>query len=681
MQSPLSPSERSQARKFTIQSRFGLARAARSRKNRPCDVCRRRKTACVISEQPPCVFCKSRGFDCTSTPRSGSEPRRSPSFANDVPHGSSPVEAPPSPAAGGAGPSPATRQAAVTTDPGAISTNGITISTIAVSSGPSQSQRTFVGDASIGSLNLPYTGPSRPHPAVQPLEGIPGRTAHSMGLTAEQDSQLLSTFRSVIFSERDEIDANIVQVFAGDSYSQAPPVHFMLLQDEFPDHTNQAMQKASDAIEAIVGPHALLLVRIYFKHIHPAYPIISKVRFLHHFSFSKEAIPASLRGAVYALASAFWEVDSSQHGPCPFAQHELVTLAQDSLRRELEAPNIYKLQACLLLLHMRPPNIDSVETPYTWIMTAQATVCAQMIGLHRDATQWNIPLWEKMIRKRLWWAVFAADCWSAVCHGNPPHIGIQAFNTTELKLEDMRHGEDVPDGLQSFVDPTNMTFDITVGARFIASSQLARQLRIVLDCASQVELGREQAQPGSSHQSQLQIVRRNIQDWFSLLPQCLSQRRSAQEPNVDLNAHLYVSHFAVLALLFRGLMYSGSRESQMNSDSNLRNWHPAALTTFEAFTRLMLCMTEEDLAGFWIRHARSQFIICGNFLIYLFLTASSTQQVEAAYRLLESFHTSLQRLGSTGNEDARLRLRPVMLRVNSFFKQAAALIGSNNTPV
>lgn len=105
------------------------------------------------------------------------------------------------------------------TSTGAIGVNRI--STIAFSPESPQSQRTFVGDALTGSLNFTSTDLSRPHSTVQPLEGIPGRIAHSMGLTAEQDSQLLATFRSVIISEKDEIDANIVQVFAGDSHSQA----------------------------------------------------------------------------------------------------------------------------------------------------------------------------------------------------------------------------------------------------------------------------------------------------------------------------------------------------------------------------------------------------------------------------------------------------------------------------
>lgn len=41
-------------RRFKVQSEFGNARQWRSRKNRPCDVCRKRKTVCVITSEPPC---------------------------------------------------------------------------------------------------------------------------------------------------------------------------------------------------------------------------------------------------------------------------------------------------------------------------------------------------------------------------------------------------------------------------------------------------------------------------------------------------------------------------------------------------------------------------------------------------------------------------------------------------
>ena len=304
-----------------------------------------------------------------------------------------------------------------------------------------------------------------------------------MGLTAEQDTQLLDTFRSVVLSEREEIDAGFIQVSPGDARSHAPPVHFLLLQDGFPEHTNLALQKASEAIEATVEPHGPALVRLYFRHVHTTYPVVSKGRFLRLYKSARESIPASLRGAIYALASSFWHSDQSLEQPCPFPQHVLATYAADVLRRELEAPNLFKLQACFLLLHMRPPDIDSVETPSLWILAAQATACAQMIGLHRDPTHWDIPDWEKALRKKLWWATYVTDCWTAVCHGNPPHISSTSFNTATLDINDMRWDEDFEDDLQNLVDPADMNFKVVVGARFIASVELAKLLRVVLDSA------------------------------------------------------------------------------------------------------------------------------------------------------------------------------------------------------
>jgi hypothetical protein len=46
-------------------------------------------------------------------------------------------------------------------------------------------------------------------------------------------------------------------------------------------------------------------------------------------------------------------------------------------------------------MHMTPPDIDSVETPYTWVMAAQVTACAQMIDLHQDTAMNHIPMGEE----------------------------------------------------------------------------------------------------------------------------------------------------------------------------------------------------------------------------------------------------------------------------------------------
>lgn len=318
---------------------------------------------------------------------------------------------------------------------------------------------------------------------IQTLEDNPNGTTHSMGLAAEQDQYFMDAFRPILLSERSGPDAGFLQVYKGGLDSDDHPVHFLLCQDEFPEHRCNATRAASDAIESIVSPHGMALVRLYFRHVHPNIPVISKGRFLRQYANRKDTIPASLRGAVYALACVFWRQDSTLVVPCQFSQHELVNHAQDSLRRELEAPNLSKLQASILLMHMTPPEMDSVETPYTWIMAAQATACAQMIGLHQDPGKWNLAPWEKKLRRKLWWSSYLSDCWASVCHGNPPHINSDSFNTLPPDLEDLRSDEDLPQDLHYMVDPADATFCIADGARYLEMINISRHLRSILDCS------------------------------------------------------------------------------------------------------------------------------------------------------------------------------------------------------
>ncbi|KAH8591718.1 fungal-specific transcription factor domain-containing protein [Bisporella sp. PMI_857] len=485
-------------------------------------------------------------------------------------------------------------------------------------------------------VNIPPQDPSAK--VVHELEDVPGRTAHYMGLAAEQDPYFLDAFRSVLVSDREGVDARFIQVYQGGPVPDDYPIHFLLLTNEFPQYEDQAKRAAAEAIENIVSPYA------------------------------KEDIPASLRGAVYVLACVFWQRDASLADPCPFQQHELITHAQESLRRELEAPNLCKLQACILLMHIVLPEMDSVETPHTWIMAAQTTACAQMVGLHQDPTKWNIATWEKKLRKKLWWASYLTDCWSAVCHGNPPHIGHDSFNTPPLSLDDLRSDEDIHEDLHYLLDPRDTSFRASDGARFLEMVNVSQDLRVILDCSCHVKAT-------AQTRTRLVAVREKMAEWPSLIPACLT---------IGLDKHnspLHLSFYATQALLFRGLMYPATIAAKTTSGSNLRRWLSTALVEFQPFTTFMDCITEEEFANFWGRHARCQFIICGNFLIYLFLLATDPCDVEAAYRLLEKLQQSCQRLANTNNPAARLLLRPIMLRIDSFFTQAAELIKNGRSTV
>lgn len=128
-------------------------------------------------------------------------------------------------------------------------------------------------------------------------------------------------------------------------------------------------------------------------------------------------------------------------------------------------------------------------------------------------------------------------------------------------------------------------------------------------------------------------------------------------------------------------MYPATREAKADPESSLRKWFVPALGEFQRFVCFFNSLTEHDLRGFWCRHARSQLILCGNFLIYLFLLATDQQHIEAAYQLLQEFHHTLKQLGDTTYKPGRLLLRPVRLRLDSFFRQAATILRGSEAPV
>ncbi|KAH0489557.1 hypothetical protein TgHK011_009980 [Trichoderma gracile] len=702
-------------RKFTIQSQFGRPRQPRSRKNRPCDACRRRKTACVITSEPPsslaprrrallfqvgahgasplaCLFCKNRGLACKSTPapdeisaqHEGAGESTTGNGASDAELVSSPVMySSPGVARRSVSHSSPADTVQSSTGPNAAGEPSLDQQPSALSAMVHQGLVSQSEPPPANDLGQPSSGTSPPIPTtasdlpLHTLEDNFNRTAHSMGPSAEQDTYLLDAFRCLIISEKDEIDANIIQVYHGGHSADDRPVHFLLLENENPQFTNEAKQAASDGTERLVWPYGERLVRLYFKHVHPIYPVVTKVRFLRQYKANRMKIPASLRGAIYGLACVFWDRDPVVTEPCPFQQHQCIDHAHEALRREHENPNLFSLQAGLLLHHITPPEVDSVETPSMWTLTAQTTACAQTMGLHQDPTCWSIEPWEKRVRKKLWWAVYASDCWSAICHGNPPHISPNSFSTIPPDMDDIRDDETVPEDLRYLVEPEDAVFQASVGARFLHFINLTIVLRELLDCTFQV---RPNPSSLTDRATQLEILREKFIDWHGLLPQCLALDSDKGHDGIS-NCPLHLTYYASQALLYRGLMYPATREAKADPESSLRKWFVPALGEFQSFVRFFDAITDEDLRGFWCRHARSQLILCGNFLIYLFLLATHQQHIEAAYQLLQEFHHSLKRLGETTYTPGRLLLRPVRLRLDSFFRQAATILRGSEAPL
>lgn len=183
-----------------------------------------------------------------------------------------------------------------------------------------------------------------------------------------------------------------------------------------------------DAIEAVVTPHGPALVDLYFRIIHPSYPILHKKVFLEkHGRTYRELTPIGL-AAVYLLALGWWSYSPELSHLAKPDVKELDRLVRTMMLESLGRPKISDLQGSLILLQR--PDFDS------WPLTGQLVAMAQDLGLHDDCSDWILPDWESGVRRRVAWALFAQDKWGAMIHGRPSHIDMRNWDVGPLRISD-----------------------------------------------------------------------------------------------------------------------------------------------------------------------------------------------------------------------------------------------------
>lgn len=66
-----------------------------------------------------------------------------------------------------------------------------------------------------------------------------------------------------------------------------------------------------DAIENTVAPHGRALIDLYFRIIHPSFPILHKKVYLEKYERSHREFSPALLAAVYILAMTYWTYSPS----------------------------------------------------------------------------------------------------------------------------------------------------------------------------------------------------------------------------------------------------------------------------------------------------------------------------------------------------------------------------------
>lgn len=395
---------------------------------------------------------------------------------------------------------------------------------------------------------------------------------------------------------------------------------------ESPSHTHEL--EDLDTIQSIVHPHGDALVKLYFRVVHPAFPILHKRVFLEKYARSHREFSPPLLAAIYTLALNWWTFDPALAKlPRPDVS-KLQTLAFKSLQDVASRAKLSTVQAGILLLQRSTP--DS-----TWQLTSQLVAVGQDLGLHLDCTHWRIPTWERALRKRLAWALFMQDTWSALIYGRPPHITPHNWAVQPIVPEDYPESpeDESEDDEAGEVEKGRLTYTAMI--------QLTKMLSEILDSLYSQKAELEIRQSFDSTKAVLERakpIQLKLRAFFADMPDEL-RMDSSQPGKLTAVGYLHLAYFATEITLHRRVIRSLSAQTDPYMVQICRSAAKARLiSSLEYFNRLK----PEHLQSFWYFASKFNFALIGTFAALCFVSSVSSEEAQFYQLRLQEYRWVLR---------------------------------------
>ncbi|KUJ17850.1 uncharacterized protein LY89DRAFT_732561 [Mollisia scopiformis] len=542
-----------------------------TRKERPCDSCRRRKSRCIIPQDAEtCIMCQSRGEQCTFVQNPQRRKRRK---VEEDSTGSPDTSKPRSP----------------------------------------ESERNVHAKPPIDDYDsLP--GPS----LLKQTLGLQNRQhGHYLGQTSEYDTRLINLSP---FNGRGEYVST-----PGTLRRVSPQTHFIMKSESQTEVDDELANL--DLVESIVQPHGRALVDLYFRIIHPSFPIMDKKVFLEKYARTHREFTPPVLAAVYILALNWWSYSPELVNLQKPDIQKLEKLVPQMMSVVLNRPKLSTVQAGLLLLQR--PDGDS------WALTGQLVAVAQNLGLHLDCSRWRIPEWERSLRKRLAWALFMQDKWGALIHGRPPLIHLDDWSVKPLETRDFPETEDeAEEEGSSDIETGRLTFVHMISLTEILTEILATffTVRATANLSSEREKAMivtlEKAKP----------IQLRLKDWHSKLPQSLAITQTRAR-KLSPTGSLHLAYFATEVTLHRAII----RFDSTYMDANIRSiTRSAAKARFTSAIDLVSKLEPAHLQCFWYFCSRVNLAIIGTFGSLLWATSDNSEEAEFYKAQLAEYRWTLR---------------------------------------
>ncbi|RGP65945.1 hypothetical protein FLONG3_9077 [Fusarium longipes] len=605
-----------------------------STRARPCDTCRVRKTRCVKDEgQSRCVLCTFHNQPCTflrgPTPRQRRQNReRDREKQNESRDGMDENNFTTSPTyiGGETGVSPSSRHGDTASTPASAESN----------QQMSQMQQVMAFDNNSAESTRPGI--------LSNTLGLDLKThAEYIGPTDYRDPVLLDLHRPNPL-DQEESPFPTSSTFARRLDYQTV---FLVHPDE--STASEKMRIADlDAIEATVHPLGRTLVDLYFRIVHPSFPILHKDVFISKHRLSHRHFAPSLLAAVYLVALDWQIYDSSLAGrevesiPDPTA---LEALAERTIAQDMRRPKLSTLEAGLLLLQRNRRVVDSRSHTHPTsnrMFTAQIVAMAQDLGIHIDCSNWSIPAWEVGLRRRLAWALYMQDRWGACVHGRPFLIHESDWDVRPCTAPDYPE-------LDQFDLENNSEHNspVVIGWElFIRHIELARILSDVIRTfygAAATRAGGTLDQMGVVAAVELAkpLVFR-LREWQANLPVRL-QLQSTQLRELCANGALHLAHAAIEISLHRALVRITTPDTPTSLYEVLRSTARAKL---QSAIELLGSLRPEHTAAFWGSAAAYQAAQIGSLAGLLWATADSFEEMAWCSSRVEELRWALRVRGA-----------------------------------
>ncbi|OLN92250.1 putative transcriptional regulatory protein C25B8.11 [Colletotrichum chlorophyti] len=412
-----------------------------SKRQRPCDFCRSRKTACRMDQAPPCRLCVLHGRQCTFIEAAAPRKRQVPVDDGVMLDGTV--------AQGPLSSQTHRTMAASSPEPLQLSQ----ISPEIPAEHPSEdSNMNFVEnfnfdttqsefEAMFRSPRPPSTPSAKTSQAATPRPAGPlreteypaGANPQVLGLTSDMDPLLLRYYR---FDDNGMFGFKELAIH---SIQDSPiPCQFLVSQQSLfarrreetglGNRHGAEIQPLEKVISVEIGTR---LMRLFCQFIQPQWPILSEDQIQ-----DSSTSPAHLLAAIYAISLPFAVHDDKLSVDVAYDKPPYPSLSQiidRELAYEIHSPSLAVIQT-LLLLVLRPSSDPLVaDASYRWDLMGKLVSCATTLGLHLDPSSWSIASWQKSHRRRLSFFIFAVDKWLACSLGRPPLIHHDNWLVASLK--------------------------------------------------------------------------------------------------------------------------------------------------------------------------------------------------------------------------------------------------------